>query len=275
MTSDCRNCHESLAAPAIFDDSFVAVECPVCGVRGPVRALLAPDRFDQVAKLAIDDWNILFSTPSAERSDPDLVTRATTTEPPGGSNGSAIESNETNGTGKAVTPSAEKPVLDKPASSQAVTTPSTGEAGKGDSKSKTPREGASVEQSCNKAAGEPRTKDRKPDNGGEAVTLQRHPIADRIERYLKLTGQTVWNGVFTINDVTVHGILTGKVKKPREATLKKLSKELAALERKLTKESPEPVSSAPVEQLPNNFKDPTGINRAPAPTAPPRCGRTP
>lgn len=268
MNLDCRNCHESLAEPAIFDDSFVAVECPVCGVRGPVRALLTPDRFDQVAKLAIDDWNILFSTSSAERSDPDLVTRVTTTEPPGGSNGSAIES-KPNGT--------EKPVLDEPAtpSPQAVTSPPAGEGGEGDSKPKTPREGASVEQSCNKAAGEPRTKDRKPDNGGEAVTLQRHPIADRIERYLKLTGQTVWNGVFMINDVTVHGILTGKVKKPREATLKKLSKELAALERKLAKESPEPVSSAPVEQLPNNFKDPTGINRCPAPEAPPRCGRAP
>jgi hypothetical protein len=166
MSLDCQNCHESLAEPAIFDDSFVAVECPVCGVRGPVRALLTPDRFDQVAKLAMDDWNILFNLVPAIAEVPAIP-----------------ESTETNGTGKAVTPSAEKPVLDKPASSpQAVTTPPAGEGGEGDSEPNT-SEGASVEQSSKKAAGEPCAKDRKPDNGGEAVTLQQ--VSKRLKAWMK------------------------------------------------------------------------------------------
>lgn len=262
----CRFCHQSDAEPSLYeDDKVLAIECRACGARGPLRPVLRPESVEAVARLAAADWN-MGSTPNTSE-------RATTEAAPGARRKRPLAKKN----GPSLGPHKGRHRKDKPLESLVGSSEAGAPVKRGRPKKELPK-GASVEQSSNKAADVP-TQDRKPDNGGEAVTSpKRHPIADRIEAYLKATGQTVWSGVFTVNDVTVHGILTGKVKKPREATLATLTKELAKLERQLTGEAVQPTAadpSIPVQQLPHNFREPTGVNRAPAPTAPPRCGRTP
>jgi hypothetical protein len=246
---DCRNCHESLAEPALFDDSFVAVECPVCGVRGPVRALLDKGRFDQVAKLAVDDWNILFNLEPSIANIARIEVRYGEKPP--------TESTETNGTGKAVTPSAEKPVLDQlETCPQAVTTPRAGEGGEGDS-------------------------------------INQIHLRKRLEDFLESAGLTIDVALakgmkLGTSKATLYRFMSGF--KVWASTAAKIDAAISKLERarKLSgaKQAAEPPKPAAVqlqtdydesvtEQLPNKFKDPIGVNRCPAPTAPPRCGRTP
>jgi len=223
MNLDCLNCHESLAEPVTFDEVFVAVECPICGVRGPIRPLFSPGRFDQVAKLAADDWIYLFN----------------------------LESNETNGTGKAVSPSAKKPVLDKPVLSQAIAPPPAGEGGEGDSKPFKKMSAVVEESDKTKAA------------------------AKRLKAWFKANKTNPDYAVkrdgydFGVSAATLYKLLKGE---GGQATLDKVT---AALDRLEGGGFAKVASDTLIEELPNNFKEPTGLNRCPNPTAPPRCGRTP
>jgi hypothetical protein len=242
VSLDCLNCHESLAEPVTFDEVFVAVECPICGVRGPIRPLFSPGRFDQAAKLAADDWIYLFN----------------------------LESNETNGTGKAVSPSAKKPVLDKPElSSQAIAPPPAGVGGEGDLKPNTKGPAAA---SCV----EGQARHEKP---GESVSTEApgalNQVSTRLKAWFKANKTNPDYAVkrdgydFGVSTATLYKLLKGE---GGQATLDKVT---AALDRLEGGGFAKVASDTLIEKLPNNFKEPTGLNRCPSPTEPIRCARTP
>lgn len=132
----CKSAHIDVLAVEI--DLYAAL-CRACGAHGPVRVLGPKQYVDCVKAQAAHDWNQAATTMTlryiaVERECPEGPAAASPVE------GQAHD---------------KKP-------GEAVSTEAPG--------TYNPPTGASVEQSTNKAGGEPRAEDRKPDNGGEAVT---------------------------------------------------------------------------------------------------------
>lgn len=288
MTLLCPNCRETLAEPAMYEgDLFVAVECPVCGVRGPIRPLMDKSRFEQVGKLAMEDWRQLFGPRKAEYQfsvTHEPLTEERINQLVGSFLGPPTKSNETSDTGEDVTPSSKQPAVDTP--EKAVTPPQPGEGGGGGLTSNAAKGAAAALP----VKGQPRhIEPVEPVSTGEAGTLQpvsatQRKVVTRVRDFLAIrqisaesAGQKKLLGTTA---PTLYKLLSGKP--VSEATLINITNALDAHERKgkpPAKEKAKPITrvvdGVPIEELPNSFQDATGVNRCPAPTAPPRCGKTP
>jgi hypothetical protein len=263
----CPNCLESVAEPAMYEgDLFVAVECPVCGVRGPIRSLLNKSVFEQVAKLAIDDWNKLFFTPSVLRSADDRAPRVITATP--GDSGEADTSSNT---------PPEKAPIDAPVSPEH----STSRAARMAAKLVGSDSGASKLQV-------PKPPD---DGGGEGAGLPQLATRDRLAKFLADIAMTVEMAVakgmqLGVSKATLYNILKGQAVRSQSLDAVNAALDKNERGRKLSgAASAKPAAQKAalqtdydeslVQQLPNKFQDTTGTNRCPPPVAPARCARTP
>lgn len=80
----CKHCSCTAVAPSHFNESsFMACECPACGMHGPFRPILRLLDNRPLQRLCIQDWNNLFSTPPAERPDPGHANGETSGDPGG------------------------------------------------------------------------------------------------------------------------------------------------------------------------------------------------
>jgi len=265
----CPNCLESVAEPAMYEgDLFVAVECPVCGVRGPIRSLLNKSVFEQVAKLAIDDWNKLFSTPSVLRSADDRAPRVITATP--GDSGGADSSSNT---------PPEKAPIDAPVSPEH----STSRAARMAAKLVGSDPGASKLQV-------PKLPD---DGGGEGAGLSEYQLNTRarLAKFLDDIAMSAEMAVakgmqLGVSKATLYNIMKGQAVRSQSLDAVNAALDKNERGRKLSgAASAKPAAQKAalqtdydeslVQQLPNKFQDTTGTNRCPPPVAPARCARTP
>jgi hypothetical protein len=268
----CPNCLESVAEPAMYEgDLFVAVECPVCGVRGPIRSLLNKTVFEQVAKLAIDDWRKLFFTPSVLRSADDRAPRVITAMP--GDSGSADTSSNT---------PPEKAPIDAPVSPEHSTS----------------RAARMAARLVGSDPGASKLQVPKPpdDGGGEGAGL---PVFSdyqlntraRLAKFLNDIGMSAEMAVdkgmqLGVSKATLYNILKGQAVRSQSLDAVNAALDKNERGRKLSgAASAKPAAQKAalqtdydeslVQQLPNKFQDTTGTNRCPPPVAPARCASTP
>lgn len=344
----CPFCGAECTEVLAVEIDMYAGMCRACGARGPVRVLGPKQLVEFVKQQAAADWGLAEAPPAvdvawclaqmikqdeiiaglikafptpAERPDPGHPTGETITEPPGGESGSEPESNETNGTGKAVPLAAEKPVLDEPGNvpAQAIATPPAGEGGEGDSQPNT-SEKAPIEPAASQPGSTTRAAEmaaslnggpkavksdsvtqqapEPPDDGGgdgaglnADGSVNQCDVRQRLEVLLESVGLTIDAALakgmkLGASKATLYRLQSGD--RIFENTARKISEALGKIERgrKLSGAGVESTTAKPsqllgsydeskIQKLPNSFREPTGVNRAPAPQAPPRCSATP
>jgi hypothetical protein len=298
----CPFCKSTSCEVLAVEIDLYAGMCRACGAHGPVRVLGPMQLVECVKAMAAHDWNqaIILNA----HYDPNQWSDTEYTEGPAAA--SPVEGQAVQEPGEAVSTAAPG-TLNSP-------------------------EGASVEQRSNKAAGEPH-EDRKPDNGGEAVTYTSPPpgpstdpaaictrqpdspqgdeseapagggaegsqatdhqqrVRERLVKFLADIGMKAQaaadKGInFGVHVATVYTVLKGKAVSPK--SLEAMEAALTRNERgrklsgagqqksgtKAAKQASEYAESQ-IQKLQTNFPEPAGVNRAPAPVAPPRHAETP
>lgn len=157
------DCIEVLAVEL---DMYAAV-CRACGAHGPVRVLGPKQLVEHVKAQAAHDWNQAATTKEPSANPAVLLAGFLKRL------GYQLDDEKTWSVIKWIDSPpeyTEGPATASPVEGQAGPEPGEAVSTEAPGTLQPPGEGDSVEQSSNKAAGDPRKEDRKPDNGGEAVT---------------------------------------------------------------------------------------------------------